>query len=71
MLIQHPFQIGYQFGRWAFQGVRELEQYRNRRVVNAAFYQADIVTLHISVMCKLLLSQSRFLTFLAQYLSES
>ncbi len=39
--------------------------------MNPPFYQTNVVTLYISIMCKLFLGQSGFLAFLPQYLSES
>ncbi|SKA97179.1 hypothetical protein SAMN05421862_111138 [Pseudomonas extremaustralis] len=46
------------------QGLRKLEYHCNRRVVNPTFYQADIVALHIRIVCQLFLGQPSRLTFL-------
>ncbi len=53
------------------QRVGKLENYRNGRMVNSSLDQADIITLHISLMGKLFLGQSGILTLLTKDLSES
>ena len=49
----------------------KLEHNGNCRVVNSSLDQADIITLHVSLMGKLFLGQSGVLTLLTKDLSES